>query len=168
MSSDFLTLTMPWWEFSLRAVIVYVALLVMVRLAGKRTLGQLTPFDLILIILLGNAVQNSLLGGDVSLLGGLVIAVTLIALNYIVGWITARSPFAHTLIEGEAVRVAENGRIDYRKLRSEAVSLADFKEAMRRAEVNEVADIKGAWIETDGTITIQKETGALLQQRSAD
>ncbi|MEG2978578.1 MAG: hypothetical protein RR831_03610, partial [Stenotrophomonas sp.] len=60
--SDLFALAMPWWEFILRAVIVYVVVLVMVRVAGKRTLGQFTPFDMLLLVLLGNAVQNALLG----------------------------------------------------------------------------------------------------------
>ena len=62
--SDLFQLAMPWWEFVLRAVVVYAVLLLMVRLSGKRTMGQFTPFDMILIVLLGNAVQNSLLGKD--------------------------------------------------------------------------------------------------------
>ena len=65
-------LGMPWWEFVLRAVAVYVVVLLMVRLTGKRTVGQFTPFDLLVVVLLGTAVQNSLIGEDTSLLGGLI------------------------------------------------------------------------------------------------
>lgn len=64
---DLFALAMPWWEFILRAVVVYVVVLGMVRLGGKRALGQITPFDVLLIVLLGNAVQNALLGTDTSL-----------------------------------------------------------------------------------------------------
>ena len=67
-------LSMPVWEYLLRAVVVYVVLLGMIRLSGKRTMGQFTPFDVLLIVLLGNAVQNALLGKDTSLLGGLLLA----------------------------------------------------------------------------------------------
>lgn len=149
-------LAMPWWELVLRAVAVYVGLLVMVRLAGKRTVGQFTPFDMILLILLGTAVQNSLIGEDVSLLGGLILAATLIGINYALGLLTARSRWIQSVVEGTAVQIAENGKVDYRRLRREAVSPADFEEATRRAGLEDQADIGSAWIETDGTITIIK------------
>lgn len=149
-------LAMPWWEFILRAGAVYAGLLVMVRLAGKRTVGQFTPFDMILLILLGNAVQNALLGEDVSLLGGVILAATLIGLNYLVGWIAARSRRVQVLVEGSAVKIAENGRVDYLLLRKEAVSPADFDEALRRAGLKDQADVESAWLETDGSITIRK------------
>ena len=97
---DLFALAMPWWEFILRAVVVYAVVLGMVRLSGKRALGQVTPFDVLLIVLLGNAVQNALLGTDTSLAGGLLLAATLILLNYGVGWITARSRRAGTADRG--------------------------------------------------------------------
>src|SRR5687767_9430765 len=84
---DLFDLAMPWWEFVLRAAIVYVVVLAMVRLSGKRTLGQFTPFDMLLLVLLGNAVQNALLGSDQSVGGGLLLAGTLITLNWLAGWI---------------------------------------------------------------------------------
>ena len=71
MLDSLFELAMPWWEFVLRAVAVYVVVLVLVRLTGKRTVGQFTPFDLLLVVLLGTAVQNSLIGEDTSLVGGL-------------------------------------------------------------------------------------------------
>ncbi|MET0129662.1 MAG: hypothetical protein ABW207_03245, partial [Stenotrophomonas chelatiphaga] len=82
--SDLWTLSMPWWEFILRAVAVYVIVLLMTRLSGKRSLGQSTAFDVLVIVLLGNAVQNSLIGQDSSLLGGLLLAATLLSLNWLV------------------------------------------------------------------------------------
>ncbi|MEG0882654.1 MAG: hypothetical protein RSH52_15495, partial [Janthinobacterium sp.] len=124
--SDLFALAMPWWEFILRAVIVYVVVLVMVRVAGKRTLGQFTPFDMLLLVLLGNAVQNALLGQDTSLGGGLLLALTLITLNYLVGWITTRSPAVERVIEGEPVVLARHGHVLQKVLQRELVSKADF------------------------------------------
>ena len=89
--SDLFELSMPWWEFVLRAAVVYVVLLVLVRLSGKRTVGQYTPFDMILVVLVGNAVQNSMIGDDHSLLGGVVLVTTLIGLNWVVGVASARN-----------------------------------------------------------------------------
>ena len=104
-------LSMPWWEFVLRAAAVYVVLLVLIRLSGKRTMGQFTPFDMLLIVLLGNAVQNALLGKDTSLLGGLLLAAMLIALNWCVGFVTSRSQRAERLVEGVPVVLARDGQL---------------------------------------------------------
>ena len=150
-------LAMPWWEFVLRAIAVYVALLLMVRLSGKRSVGQFTPFDMILLILLGTAVQNSLIGEDVSLLGGLLLAGTLIALNHAVGWITARSRRLHGLIEGVAVKIIEDGVLDKDRLRNEGVSEMDLDEALRRAGLEHVSEVRRGWLETDGHITLIKK-----------
>jgi len=84
-------LAMPWWAFVLRACIVYFILLALIRASGKRTMGQFTPFDMLLVVLLGNAVQNALLGQDTSVGGGLLLATTLLALNWLVGLVSARS-----------------------------------------------------------------------------
>ena len=79
------------WEFPLRAVIVYVFLLVLLRVTGKRQFGQMTPFDLVLLLVLSNAVQNSMNGGDNSITGGMILATTLVGLNWLVGYATFRS-----------------------------------------------------------------------------
>ncbi len=154
---DLFDLAMPWWEFVLRAVAVYVALLVMVRLSGKRSVGQFTPFDMILLILLGTAVQNSLIGEDVSLLGGLLLAATLIALNHAVGWITARSRRMHGWVEGRAVQIIEDGVLDKARLLKEGVSELDLDEALRRAGLEHVSEVRRGWLETDGHITLIKK-----------
>src|SRR5215470_8456949 len=84
-------LAIPWFEFVLRAAIVYVFLLGLLRVTGKRQVGQLAPFDLVLLLVLSNAVQNSMNGGDNSLVGGLISAATLVALNYGVGLLAYRN-----------------------------------------------------------------------------
>ena len=82
------TLSLPWWEFVLRGAIVYVFLLTILRVTGKRNTGQLAPFDLVLLLVLSNAVQNSMNGGDNTVVGGLISAATLIALHYAVEILT--------------------------------------------------------------------------------
>ncbi len=156
---DLFALSMPWWEFVLRAVVVYVVVLAMVRLAGKRALGQFTPFDMLLLVLLGNAVQNALLGQDTSLGGGLLLAATLIVLNYFVGWITTRSPRIERAIEGEPVVLARHGHVLQKVLRRELVSKADFAKAMRDAGSDDVDDVELALLETNGHITVMLKHG---------
>lgn len=147
-------MSMPWWEFVLRAVIVYVVLLAMIRLSGKRTMGQFTAFDMLLIVLLGNAVQNALLGKDTSMTGGLLLAATLMLLNWTVGFVTARSRKAERVLEGEPVVLARNGHIYRDVLRRELVSRDDFSKAMREAGCSDVDRVHLALLETNGHITI--------------
>src|SRR5213592_4932471 len=103
--------SLPWWEFILRGLIIYVFLIVLLRLTGKRQVGQLAPFDLVLLLVLSNAVQNSMNGGDNSLIGGLIAATTLVALNGIVGYATWRSKRLEALVEGRPQVLIHNGRL---------------------------------------------------------
>jgi uncharacterized membrane protein YcaP (DUF421 family) len=168
--SELFEMAMPWWEFLLRAAVVYVVLLALVRLSGKRTIGQYTPFDLVLIALLGNAVQNSLLGEDHSLLGGLLLVATLIGLNWLVGVITARSSRADQLLSGEPVLLARNGRLFRAALKRQNVSEAEFDEAMREADCGSIDNVELALLETNGRISIlqKQKPGAKAAARSAD
>ena len=152
--SDLLQLSAPWWHFLLRAVAIYVLVMLLVRLSGKRAVGQFTPFDLVLLILLGNAVQNGLNGGDNSLTGAALLAICLIALNYAVALVAARSPGARRLIEGEPVILARDGKVHRDVLHRELVSNADFHEAMREAGCTNIERIRLATLETNGRISI--------------
>lgn len=156
---DLFALAMPWWEFILRAVVVYVVVLGMVRLGGKRALGQITPFDVLLIVLLGNAVQNALLGTDTSLGGGLLLAATLILLNYGVGWLTTRNRRMERVIEGEPTVIARDGRLLEGVLRRELISRADFDAALRQQGGLRIEDVQIALLETTGHITILPRKG---------
>src|SRR5579885_414512 len=101
----------PWWELILRGALVYAFLLALLRITGKRQIGQLAPFDLVLLLVLSNAVQNSMNGGDNSLLGGLISAATLVGLNLAVGLATFRSKRLEAIIEGRPQLLIHNGRI---------------------------------------------------------
>ena len=130
----------------------------MVRLGGKRALGQITPFDVLLIVLLGNAVQNALLGQDTSLAGGLLLAATLITLNYTVGWVTTRSRRMERLIEGEPVLVARDGKLLDSVLLHELITQADFDAAMRQQGCGGIEEVALALLEINGHITIVPRT----------
>jgi len=104
-------MSVPWWEIIVRSLLVYVFLLVILRVTGKRQVGQLAPFDLVLLLVLSNAVQNSMNGGDNSLVGGLISATTLIGLNYAVGTATFRSKKLEAIIEGRPEVLIHNGKL---------------------------------------------------------
>jgi uncharacterized membrane protein YcaP (DUF421 family) len=156
--AEMFELAMPWWEFVLRASIVYFILLAMIRASGKRTMGQFTPFDMLLVVLLGNAVQNALLGQDTSVGGGLLLALTLIALNWGVGFVSARSRKVEAMIEGSPVLLARDGKVYKEVLRRELISRADFDRALREAGCIAIDDIQSAVLETNGHITIVAKT----------
>ena len=152
--SDLFELSMPWWEFMLRAVAVYGVLLTLIRLSGKRTMGQFTPFDMMLIVLLGTAVQNSLIGDDTSLGGGLLLAAVLIAINWCVAYVTSRSQRAERLVEGVPVVLARDGQLFHSVLRRELVSEDDFNEALRQNGQMTLTNVRIALLETNGSISV--------------
>lgn len=152
--SDLFTLSAPWWHFPLRALAIYLMLMVLMRISGKRAIGQFTPFDLVLLILIGNAVQNGLNGGDNSLTGALLLAICLIVMNYAVAWITARSATAERVIEGEPRVLARDGVVFEQVLRSELVSQQDFNEVLRLNNIASLDDVALALLETNGSISV--------------
>lgn len=151
---DLFDLAMPWWVFIVRALIVYFVLLAMIRVSGKRTMGQFTAFDMLLVVLLGNAVQNALLGPDTSVGGGLLLAATLIALNWMVGFLSARSAQVEALVEGSPVLLGRDGQVYRQVLRRELISKEDFDKSMRDQGLDDIGDIHIAVLETNGHITI--------------
>ena len=149
-----LELSLPWYQFVLRAVFVYLVVMALVRISGKRAVGQFTPFDLVLLILIGNAVQNGLNGGDNSLTAAVILSATLLALNYGVAFLSARYPRIRKVIEGEPVILVHEGHVYRDVLKRELVSRADFDKAMREAGLSDVDEVHQAVLETNGHITI--------------
>ena len=146
---------LPWWEFVARGALVYLGLLLLVRLSGKRTVGQFTPFDLIVMLLLSEAVSNALSGGDDSVSGGLIVAATLIALNYGLAWLTSHHRPAEQLLEGREVLLGRNGVIYEDVLRRQRVSPADVDKVLRENDCL-LKEMRCAFLEADGSISVIK------------
>ena len=123
--------TVPWWEFIVRGVVVYVFVLVLLQITGKRQVGQLAPFDLVLLLVLSNAVQNAMNGGDNSILGGMISAVTLVGLNYGVGFLTFKFKKLEGLIEGHPVLLVHNGKVNQKALKSVRMTMHELSAAIR-------------------------------------
>ena len=156
---ELVELAMPWWQFPLRAALIYLALLLLIRLSGKRTVGEFTPFDLVLMILLGNALENGMIGGDTSVLGGLIVVGTLLLLNAGLARITARSTRVERLVEGSPVVLVRKGTVFQAALRKENVAMEDLKEALRQAGCRDASQVDLAVLETDGQISVVKRSG---------
>ena len=148
----------PWWEPIVRAASIYVALMLLMRLAGKRTLSQLTPFDLLVMLLLSEAVSPSLGGNDQSLLGGIVRAATLIGLNLAVGYATAQSRSVERFIQGSPVVIGRHGTLFEKAMRRQRIGRDDIDKALRQAQCT-LQELELAVLEPDGQITVWKRSG---------
>jgi uncharacterized membrane protein YcaP (DUF421 family) len=134
----------------LRVIAVYVLLLLALRFTGRRQLGQLTPYDLVTLLLLSNVVQNAMVGGDTSLVGGLLGAFTLLALNTLISRIT---PLRNAL-EGKPVILISKGVVDRDNVRRENVSMSELEEALREHGVAKLEDTELVVLESDGNISV--------------
>lgn len=152
--SDLWKLSVPWWEFVLRGVVVYLFLLVLLRITGKRQIGQLSPFDLVLLLVLSNAVQNSMNAGDNSLLGGLISAATLVILNYAVGWVTYKNKSLENLLEGHPLVLIHQGEVKERVLASVQITRHELNAALRRNGCACAEEVQTAILENNGDITV--------------
>ncbi len=144
----------PWWQFVLRAVVVFVMVLLFLRFSGKRQIGQMTPFDLVLLLLISNAVQNSMNGGDNSVTAGAILAGTLIAANSFVAWLTRRSRKVELFIEGQAEILVHNGHIRDAALHRAGLTQHDLLAALREHDCADVTEVHAAILETDGHISV--------------
>jgi uncharacterized membrane protein YcaP (DUF421 family) len=145
---------LPWWEFVLRGVIVYVFLMIALRVTGKRQTGQLAPFDLVLLLILSNAVQNAMNGGDNSVTGGIVSATTLIGLHYLFSWLTFKNRWLEALIDGKPRHLIQDGVVNQNVMRRELLTRQDLDAALRNAGVNNIAQVHRATLENNGQITV--------------
>ena len=154
------TLSLPWWEFIVRGVIVYVFLLILIRMTGKRQVGQLAPFDLILLLVLSNAVQNAMNGGDNSVGGGLISAVTLVLLNYVIGMATYRSKTLEALIEGRPDVLIHNGTLYPAVMKRAKLTHHELNAALRQAGCVCIEDVHTAVLENNGAISVVPKSKA--------
>lgn len=143
-----------WWHFVLRAGVVYIMVLVLLRVSGKRQLGQMTPFDLVLLLLISNAVQNAMNGGDNSITAGALLAGTLIGADLLVSWLTRRSRKVENLVEGKAELLVHNGHVCDDALRKADLTPHDLMAALREHDCASVAEVHAAILETDGRISV--------------
>ena len=136
------TLQAPGWQIVVRTVVVYLAVYVGLRFMGKRELGQMTVFDLVVILLISNAVQNAMVGPDVSVVGGVLAAFVLLAVNRGLAALRLRGEFWGRLLEGMPTVLIEDGEFVVPHLRKEGVERSELEMAMREHGVESVKDVK--------------------------
>ena len=141
-------------EVILRTSLVYFGLLLAMRVAGKREVGQMKPFDLVTLLIISNAVQNAMVGQDSSLVGGLMAAAVILLLNYLVGLLRRRSALAQHVFEGSPTLIVHDGQFVTDHLRREHLCEDDVLQAMREHGVDALDQVKSAVLEVDGSISI--------------
>jgi uncharacterized membrane protein YcaP (DUF421 family) len=147
---------MPWWHLIVRAVVVYIVLFALIRLSGKHTLGELSIFDLIVVIVLGSAVRTSLIGNDKSLQGGLMVVVVLLLLDWISTWVSTHFTRGDRWLQGKPVLLARDGELFEDVLKRCNVPRSNFVSSMRKHGCRDLEMVELAILEPNGSITVQK------------
>lgn len=157
MNHQFFQLGVSAPEKIFRTVLIYGLLVVAFRIFGKRELGQMNTLDLIVLILVANAVQNGIIGDDVSVTGAAIGAVTLLLLNYLFNFLTYRSTFFRRLLEGTSTTLIERGRINRQTLRREQISLPELRSLARHQGFENLDEVDRAILETNGAVSMFKK-----------
>jgi uncharacterized membrane protein YcaP (DUF421 family) len=149
-------LTVPWWELALRALAVYVFLMVLLRITGRRQVGQLAPFDLVLLLVLSNALQNAMNGGDNSVTGGVISALVLVGVNWIVGYVAFRNKRLSRIIEGRPEVLIHNGHVFRDVMERERITQSEIDAALRQSGCGSIEDVHFAVLENNGQISVRQ------------
>jgi uncharacterized membrane protein YcaP (DUF421 family) len=162
---DMMQFGVPWEEKIIRTIAVYVFLLIGLRLAGKRELGQLNPFDLVVLLVLSNTLQNAIIGNDNSLTGGIFGAAALLVLNYLVVRFLYRHPALDRLIEGDPDVLIRRGEVLDHRLERELITKEQLEAAARRQGIDSLADVDTCRLETGGALTFTAKAPTVDEER---
>jgi uncharacterized membrane protein YcaP (DUF421 family) len=145
-------------DLVLRAVVIFAFVLLLTRVIGKRELGSLQPFDLILLIVLGDALQQGLTQDDYSLTGAILVVGTIAVLQVCVSWLSYRFPRTRPILEGEPLVIVQDGKVIERNLKRERLTVEEITEAARKQQIAHLAEVRFAVLETDGEISFIKSS----------
>jgi uncharacterized membrane protein YcaP (DUF421 family) len=149
-------LHLPLLEKILRPVIVYLCLILFLRLFGKRELAQLNPFDLVVLLCLSNTVQNSIIGDDNTVTGGVIGVFSLLSINYLLTRILFRMPKLNKVIEGHETVLIRHGVVDWEAAKKEALTEIDLKTILRKQGVNDYSEVERCVLEPSGNFYVEQ------------
>lgn len=161
------TLPVPLVEKLVRPILVYLVLVLLLRIFGKRELAQLNPFDLVVLLSLSNTVQNAIIGDDNSVSGGVVGAFSLLAINWIVVRILFRSPRLTRLLEGRAVTLIKDGQIDRKAIERESLTKEELIEVVHKQGFEHVSEVRRCDLEPNGTFFMEAFDPSTTDKRHA-
>lgn len=155
---------MPLAEIVFRTVVVYIAVFALLRVAGKRELGQMNVIDLVVILVIANAVQNSLNGGDTSLIGGIVAAATLVVVNVVVDRFGKNVPFLERLVRSEPTLLMQDGAFLDKNLEQENITKEEIAMSAREHGIGDLSQVSEAILEPDGSISVIPNEGGRVHR----
>lgn len=140
-------------DLVIRATVVFFFILLVTRVIGRRQLGELEPFDLILLVVLGDLVQQGITQSDESVTGTLIVISTIALLSVIVSWLSFRIAPLRRVTEGEPLVLVQDGKAIERNMRRERITMEDLYEELRRSQISSMSDVQWAILEDDGHIS---------------
>ena len=166
MWENLLTFNLSPLNLVIRAIVVYLSVLILLRISGKRQMGQMGATEFVAILLISNAVQNSMNGGDNSLSGGLLLAAVLIALSTLISYLTYRSQFFSGLFEGTPTLLVHKGKLIRKNMSLERMSDAELVTMIRKQGIHHFKEIETAILEADGTLSIRRTMDLPLEEKT--
>jgi len=163
--NDMFQMQLPFLEKLLRPAIVYLALVVLLRIFAKRELAQLNPFDLVVLLSLSNTVQNAIIGNDNSLSGGIIGAVALLAVNWLVVRALFSSPKLTRMFEGRATILIRDGKVDQNALKRESLSQQELLDVIHRQGFDSVQKVRRCELEPNGTFYVEAFEPSVADQQ---
>jgi uncharacterized membrane protein YcaP (DUF421 family) len=148
---DLVHLGLPWWDKAIRTLVVYLVVLGLLRFFGKRQLAQLNAFDLVVLLLLSNVVQNAIIGNETSLPGGLLGALILLTVNWVLVWLAFERKWLNRLLQGKSTTLYEGGHEESKNLRHELMTREELVAALRRQGM-ELDDVEKVDLTPDGIL----------------
>src|SRR5579862_2401629 len=145
-------------DLVLRATVVSWFLLLLTRVIGKRELSRLQPFDLVLLIILGDALQQGLTQDDYSITSAVLVVGTIAVLQVIVSWLSYRFPRTRAILDGEPIIIVQDGKVIERNLKRERLTVEEIAEQARQHQISHLSDIRFAVLETSGVISFIKNS----------
>ena len=149
----------------IRTVVIYLVILIGLRLSGKREIGQMTVFDLVVLLLIANAVQNAMVGPDTSLVGGILAAVVLLLVNALVASLRLRWPRLRRWVEGTPTLLVLRGEVVPEHMRREGIDEESLLTALREHGVAEISEVEMAVLEIDGSISVVPMDGTTTRTK---
>lgn len=157
MWNDIFVLGAPLLEKIVRPIVVYLALVILLRIFGKRELAQLNPFDLVVLLSLSNTVQNAIIGNDNSVSGGLIGALTLLATNYLVVRFLFKHRRLDQIVEGKSTTLIERGKVLPKNLAKELLSHSELLTVLHRQGFDDVDEVEQCVLEPSGTFAVKRK-----------
>lgn len=158
-------LSTSWWEMVLRAVVVYAVVFILFRTVGKKQLGQLSPFDFVLILIVSESISQGLSGEEHSLLGAGLSAGTLLLISRVLDYASYKSKRFERLMDGAPSIIIQDGKVVEEARRRALLTMEELYSALRQNEVEEIADLKFAILETNGRMTIVKKSDSKISTK---